>query len=483
MNKYDAVIIGGGIGGLTCALLLAKKGLRVAVFEKEQKFGGYCSSFAIDGYIFDACVAVIGGLRKDEPLRRIVEEDLGIWDKINCDELNPVSRNLFPDFSIDIPTDINQYKDLLKKIFPIEQVGIDKSFSMMENIYASSLRGICGMSDNDLLFDFMDKSFYDLISSFISDAKLKAVLSSYCTFLGVPAREASAIAASNIIMHYIKGGAFRIQGGIQGFTNAFVTELKNCGGEFFLGEEIAGILCNSTSATGVVTRSGNEIRATHIISDIDVKTVLRIMESKIVAEKKAKKIQELEISGSFVLVYLGLKDDLHSYDLSSNMGYFSSYDLDGMLNKNEHVSFGLSFPSLLDTSVVPKGCGSIIIHWPFCYNKTPMEINKDKIGKILIDELGKIIPGITNRIMYQSVAGPDTLQRYTGNTFGAAYGWKQETGFLKKLLYLRDLADNFHIVGHWAGYGGGVMPSMLSAARIAKKIIGGKSCERKHSGK
>jgi len=473
MDKYDAIIIGGGIGGLTCALLLAKKGLRVAVFEKEQKPGGYCSSFSIDGYVFDACVAAIGGLRKNEPLRRLVEEDLGIWDKIDCHELNPVHRNLFPDFSIDISPDISQYKEALKKIFPAEQAGIDKLFSLMEKIYISSLSGMCGISDGDLLFDFLDKSFYELISSFISDARLKAVLSSYCTFLGASAYEASAIAASNIMIHYVKGGAFRVQGGIQGFNNALIDVLRNCGGDFFPSEEVAHILCDGMSATGIITRNGNEARAKHIISNIDLKTVLRLMEGKIVAEKKAKKIQELEVSGSFVLVYLGVKDDLRSYGLSSSMGYFSSYDLDGMLNKNKHISFGLSFPSLFDTSVVPKGCGSIIIHWPFCYNKAPMEIDKDKIGKILIDKLGKIMPGITDKIMYQSFAGPDTLQHYTGNTSGAAYGWKQEAGFLRNLPYLRDLGDNFHIVGHWAGYGGGVMPSMLSAVRVVKKIIGG----------
>ena len=472
MNKYDAIIIGAGIGGLTCAILLAKKRLRVAVFEKENKPGGYCSSFSSDGYIFDTCVAAIGGLDKNEPLRRIMEEDLGIWDKIDWRELNPVHRNLFPDLSVDIPSGINQYKEVLKKIFSAEQAGIDKLFSLMEKIYISSLRGMCGVPNSDLLLDFIDRSFYDLISSFVSDARLKAVLSSYCTFLGASAYEASAIATSNIMIHYVKGGAFRVQGGIQGFNNALIDVLKNCGGDFFPGEEVTHILSDGNTATGIITRCGNEARAAHIVSDIDLKTVLGIMEGKIVTEKKAKKIQELEVSGSFVLVYLGVKDDLSSYGINSSLGYFSSYDLDEMLNKNKRISFGVNFPSLFDPSVVPKGCGSIIIHWPFCYNKSPVEVDKDKVGKILIDKLGEIMPGITDKIMYQSVAGPCTLQRYTSNTFGAAYGWKQEVGFLRNLPYLRDLGDNFHVVGHWAGYGGGVMPSMLSAVRVAKKITG-----------
>ena len=52
------------------------------------------------------------------------------------------------------------------------------------------------------------------------------------------------------------------------------------------------------------------------------------------------------------------------------------------------------------------------------------------------------------------------------------HGWEQSSGFLKNLPLMRNIAGNLHVVGHWAGYGGGVMPSMLSAYRVAKNIIG-----------
>jgi len=470
MDKYDAVIIGGGIGGLTCALLLAKKGAHVAVFEKEKRPGGYCTSFSTDGYLFDACIASIGGLRKNEPLRRIVEDDLGVWGKVEFDELNPVQRNLFPDFSIDIPADVNQYKDALSKIFPAEQEGIKKTLSLMEEIHVSSLRAMCNTSDSEVLADYLDKSLYDLLSSYISDEKLKAVLSSYCTFLGVSSHDASAVATSNIMMHYVKGGAFRVRGGIQKLSDVLVSEIRNCGSEFFLEEEVVRILCNGVQATGVVTKNGKKVVATHIISNIDVKTAFSLMESRILDEGKTKKINELETSGSLVLAYLGVEDDLSSFGLASVMGYFSSYDFDGMLNMNNHMSFGVTFPSLFDKSLVPKGCGNVVIHCPFCYTGNSKVVNKDEVGKALVDELGKIMPGITDRVVYQSIAGPDTLQRYSGNSFGAAYGWKQDANFLKNLPFLRNLVDNFHLVGHWAGYGGGVMPSIFSAYKVAKDI-------------
>ena len=471
MDKYDAIIIGGGIGGLTCAVLLAKKGVRVAVFEKECHPGGYCSSFSTDGYTFDACIDSIGGLRKGEPLRRIMEEDLGVWDKLDFIELNPLRRNVFPDMTIDVPSDVTQYKDTLKTAFPAERDGIDKTFSAMDKIYTSSLQVMCGTGDLSLPYDFMEISFYDLLSSFISDEKLKSVLSAYCPFLGLPADEASAISLSNILMHYVKGGSFRIRGGFQKLANILVDELKSYGGEFFINEEVVRILCDGTNVTGINTKSNRKVKARHVISNIDIKTAIRLIDDCAVDGERVNRIDKMKVSGSFVMIYIGVKDNLLSYGLPPELGYFKSYDLAGMLNKNSNTTFGLGFPSLMDSSVVPKDCGNIVIHWPLCYSKNPEEISKDAIFEKQKDELNKILPGIVDRFAYQSVAGPSTLQRYTGNTFGAAYGWEQVAGFLKNLPLMRNIVGNFHVVGHWAGYGGGVMPSMLSAYKAVKDIM------------
>jgi len=51
---YDAVVVGAGIGGLTCAALLARAGLQVLLVEQHYMVGGYCSTFRRSGYTFDA---------------------------------------------------------------------------------------------------------------------------------------------------------------------------------------------------------------------------------------------------------------------------------------------------------------------------------------------------------------------------------------------------------------------------------------------
>ncbi|CAG0978839.1 MAG: UDP-galactopyranose mutase [Candidatus Methanoperedens nitroreducens] len=50
MNKYDCIIVGGGISGLLSALVLSKEGKKVLVFERNDKLGNNCSSYMVDGY-------------------------------------------------------------------------------------------------------------------------------------------------------------------------------------------------------------------------------------------------------------------------------------------------------------------------------------------------------------------------------------------------------------------------------------------------
>ena len=60
-KKFDSVIIGGGLAGLTCAALLAKAGLKVVVLEKNSRLGGYAVSYTVKGHRFDIAIQALGG--------------------------------------------------------------------------------------------------------------------------------------------------------------------------------------------------------------------------------------------------------------------------------------------------------------------------------------------------------------------------------------------------------------------------------------
>ena len=73
MPRFDVVVIGGGLGGLLCANLLAKEGKNVVLVEKHQRLGGCIQSFSRDRVVFNTGLNYTESLGQGEVLRRYFE--------------------------------------------------------------------------------------------------------------------------------------------------------------------------------------------------------------------------------------------------------------------------------------------------------------------------------------------------------------------------------------------------------------------------
>src|SRR5260370_16466470 len=128
-QSYDAVVIGAGVGGLTCANLLARAGLKVLLIEQHFMVGGYCSSFRRKGYTFDAATHFYPLLGNPSTITGALLSEMGItteWVK-----MDPVDCFHFPDGSrFSVPADFNSYINKLKQEFPQEAVNIDQFLAL-----------------------------------------------------------------------------------------------------------------------------------------------------------------------------------------------------------------------------------------------------------------------------------------------------------------------------------------------------------------
>ena len=94
-RRYDAIVIGAGIGGLVCANLLAEEGLRTLLVEKHSVLGGFCSGFRRKGFLFDAATHFYPLLGNPATITGKLLQRLNIptqWVK-----MDPVDRFHFPD--------------------------------------------------------------------------------------------------------------------------------------------------------------------------------------------------------------------------------------------------------------------------------------------------------------------------------------------------------------------------------------------------
>lgn len=62
---YDAIIVGSGVGGLTCGALLSKRGYKVLVLEQHYQVGGYCSSFRRKGFCSTPALRISAGCGRE----------------------------------------------------------------------------------------------------------------------------------------------------------------------------------------------------------------------------------------------------------------------------------------------------------------------------------------------------------------------------------------------------------------------------------
>lgn len=117
--RYDAIIVGGGIAGLTSAAFLTKNGYKVMLCEKEDHIGGLVSSFNYDGFLFDAGVRGIVDSGIVKPMLKQLDIDVEFVKSI-------VTIGIEKEFMrVETIDSLKEYRDMLVKLYPESEDDID----------------------------------------------------------------------------------------------------------------------------------------------------------------------------------------------------------------------------------------------------------------------------------------------------------------------------------------------------------------------
>ena len=498
-TKYDAVIIGAGIGGLTCGALLAKSGFKTLIIEQHSIPGGYCTSFNRKGFIFDSAVHFTEGLGEGGRFHQILK-DLGVEKEIEVYKLDPLARFFFGDESFSVPADLNEYISMLSKKFPKEEKGISELFKAIKRLGEESEKLPTSYSIWSVLFHplkyplilkYYNKTFADMLADFIKDAKLGSIISAGWPYVGLPPSKVSALQmAGYLYSAHIEGHNY-LKGGTQVLANTLVKALRKYGGELQLGTKVTKILVENNTATGVETAKGNKISAKYVVSNADARqTFLSLIGSEKLSSKFLNRLEQMEPSISFFQVWLGVDMNLREKGIIEHETIcYSSYDLDyvynSILQDKFEEGFGICTPTLYDPGLAPENQHiiSLINIIPYDY-KENWETENGKRGSSykkleneamhrLIKKAERVIPELSKHIVFSEAATPLTLERYTENYKGAAYGWAQtpdQSGLSR--LQPKTPIKNLYLAGHWTSPGGGTITVALSGRDIAKMIIG-----------
>ncbi len=487
MSEWDVIIMGAGVAGLTCGCLLAQKGLKVLIIEKNQKIGGCCSSFQKEGFSFDLSVQSLGECQKGGRIWKLMQR-LDLLDQIHFVPLEPAREYHFPDQRILQSSHLETHIENLSRLFPKERRGIEQVYTVLRKTFdefsevPSSLNWFDPSSFSSqfpFLTQYKDKTFGQLLGEHLSHPFLKTILSIRSSYALLPPDEISVAGMAGIEMSYFNYGVSCIRGRVEELPVHMGEVFKKWKGEMILGQEVEKILIDNRRAMGVQLKDGQIYTGRVIVSNIDAQTTFFTLlgENQIPSGYRSK-LKGLRPSLSYFILYLGIEGHLEELSVSNNE-VFSDVELSkeyGALYENripEGAPFYLLAPSRVNPSHAPEGkstlCLSIKAPYHFCEGWHQGII--ERLSQYLISRALALIPDLKKRILVSAETTPITIQKWTGNLQGAAYGWAQipsQSGIYR--LQRTTPIPNLFLTGHWTSPGGGIAAVVASGELTAEAV-------------
>lgn len=481
-DEYDVIVVGAGIGGLTCGALLAKRGYKVLVLEQHYLVGGYCSSFKRMGFTFNAGVEDVSGLWEKGPVAYLLRE-LGLR-KEDFFVRNTV-RYIFRGEVVDAPHSLEEFVELLAGRFPAESESIRAFFEEARMAYEECYRDaeVYGVplpaelivkvfGEKKLLdyprehphfYDWMNKTFRQKLDEFFRDEGLKAFLSALLSYVGAPPdKTLASTALTACVSYYIHGGYFT-RGGAQKFADALKSVIEENGGRVLLMHKVDKILVESGEVKGV--RAGGRVfRSPVVVSNVNAKTtLLELVGEESLSKEYVEYLKSLRMSPSAFMVFLGVDMDLSNYPT---------------LIKNMDEGYEIVINSNADPSLAPRGKASVTLLTSANYHEFPERGTEEYLEKKrstaedLLRKAEKVIPGLSERVVVLDAATPKTFERYVSMPEGAIYAFDQSTE--TKRPFFKTPVKGLYLVGASTFPGGGIEAVVISGVICANDICGWK---------
>ena len=508
-ENAEVVVIGAGGGGLSAATILARAGKKVVLIEKHNRVGGYMSQFRRGDYSFEISLHAMGGLDHEEGETPKDFGKLGIWDKLKPVRLDPMYKVVTQDLEMTIPSDPEQFKAQLKELVPEEADGIDLLFEDIYELEAkyqelAAAQGAGGETwaeyaashagDMMELFNYMSITLSDMLDDYITDPRLKMLMSQLASYAGTEPDTISAAFYMVMWFGYHLHGFYNFEGGSKSISEAMADEIRENGGIVKLNTLVEKIVIEDGKAVEVQTQNDACYRADYVISNANAPaTMLEMVGAEYLPEEYVTDIENMTIGLSGIVLYIGVDADLTQYfDGAHEIFVNDSFDQHLNFSYNDECNadaapFLVTNYSLSDPTAAPEGKNVIVIAselgydwndvWKFYEDRDMYQSIKKEIADKLLYRTEQLLPGMTEHIETISIATPPTLERFTLNPKGTFFGFDgiPEQSLLNRLPQETPI-DNLFLAGAWTFPGPGqsaVITSGITAANLVLKAMEG----------
>jgi len=453
-DKYQVIIIGAGIGGLTTAALLAKRGVEVLVIEQHYLPGGACTSFKREERVFDCGAATMYGFGEKgfNSLRYVMNE---LEEEIEIIPRDIFFRMWFLDHEILFWKDIDEYLKELIKVFPDQEHELRNFYNYLYNFYDKFIKDknmlnppseMTLMDQMKLFFRYpigtlklglmLFKSAKDIMKKYIKNENLISYFDMlFSGFSYTLAHETPAMMALTMLTDNHEGGPVYVAGGAQVYSNKLEKAIEKFGGTLLFRHYVEEILMDEKhKAHGVRLDDGTEIIAEKIVSDASIWNLY----DKLIARDHISE-KQLAWARSFKPTYPAMV--LHAA-VDKKVFPDTLYPVEFFITDSTQVDSGdimLYIPSLEDETLCPPDEHVITIFSPAPGQTWPgpkdpeyqsLEYNERKKEKAeeIFSEIERRFPGFSKAIKMLYIGTPSTIEKYTLKNWGCVGGPLQSIG-------------------------------------------------------
>jgi len=508
-ERWDAIVIGSGIGGLTVAALLAKEAAKkVLVLERHYTAGGYTHAFDRPGYSWDVGVHYIGECQNpNSPIRAAFDylTDAQLqWEPMP----DVYDHAIIGGEAYDFPSGQQRLRDRLVSYFPEEEEAIDRYVGAVnaarrasgtffaEKALPRPVAWIAGGMMRGSFLRWANRTTLEVLRDFTSNEELIGVLTAQWGDYGLPPAQSSFGIHAIVAGHYFDGASYPV-GGASRIAETITPVIERSGGKVVVSGEVREILVENGRAVGVRMADDRKLYAPLVVSDAGARNTFQhlLLEPQPVLEE----LKKIPASMAYLSLYVGMKHSAAELGLSgTNLWICPSFNHDANTErflKDPSAEFPLlfiSFPSAKDPEFALKYPGRATIEvvtlasydWFARWENTRWKkrgADYDEFKRELADrlqhELEKHVPTVRGKINYAELSTPLSTRHFMNYEHGEAYGLAATPErFRTRALTPRTPIKNLFLTGQDVtslGVTGALFGGVVAASAILRKNLMG----------
>lgn len=465
VKQYDVIVVGAGIGGLTSALILAKEGKKVAIFERDTDICPLIRPYKRKGCEVSPGLHISGWMDDGEAISSFLKY-LNVSDGVEKE----INENGYGDIIIGskefhIPRGFDNVERALLSYFPDCAEAVHNYVRLVREVNEQSFYfnhsltpGVAG--DNSGFKDTANYTLRDCLVRYHASQEMIDMLGSLSFILiGSRAEEVPFVIHAFVLGGFYKTPGFFTINGIKNLFANYKREFARFGVELFVNSEIEEILVGENKeVTGVRTGSGEIYSSSTVVASINPKLFKEKIDQNAFRPVFKRRLDEAE---NTIGMYVSFYKIENAKDIQFENFVCHDKELDVVVGTTKNHSGENNEQFIFAVFMADEDR-------PAPVNDEAKKILADAKLKLMEKVLYKRLPNLKDKTVLLDYLKPWSFERYTKTINGSAYGIKQtlnSMGFQHKVP-IRGL----YLVGQ-AIYPG-FLGAMISAFSLAFELFG-----------